>query len=236
MRQADRGACAIVVNAETIKRHIFKHKRRSKKVRVIPNLLDIDAFDRSAVQKFSRVDELRPGRRVIILSRLDPEKDVASFIRAAAQIKVPDVSFLVAGDGLQRLELEELALDLKLGARIQFLGEVNEVPALLRECNVGCLVPRANEGLSNSILEYMAAGLPVVATDCGGNRELVEHSKTGYVVPTGDVLALAKAIEHSLQNGGAAMGQKRRSRVEEKYRLPVIVTQFAELYCEIAGT
>jgi L-malate glycosyltransferase len=233
MRQADRGACAIVVNAEAIKRHIFKHKRRSKKVRVIPNLLDIDEFDRSAARKFSRVDALLPGRRVIVLSRLDPEKDVASFIRAAAQIKLPDVSFLVVGDGLQRLELEELAHVLKLDARVQFLGEVNEVPALLRQCSVGCLVPRTNEGLSNSILEYMAAGLPVVATDCGGNRELVEDGRTGHVVSPGDVSALAKAIEHSLKNGSVKMGANARLRVEANHRLEIVAPQFAQLYREV---
>lgn len=230
MRRADRGARAIVVNAESIKRHIFDETRRSRKVRVIPNILDIDEFDRLASVPFLREEQLRPGRRVVMVSRLDPEKDVASFLRAAAKIKSDDVSFILAGDGMQRYDLEELACELKLGTRAQFLGEVNDIPSLLRQCSVGVLVPSRNEGLSSSILEYMAASMPVVATDCGGNRELVEHGRTGYVVPPGDIDGIARAIEHALQNGAVEMGREGRRRIETNHRPEVVAAQFAKLY------
>jgi glycosyltransferase involved in cell wall biosynthesis len=236
MHEADAGARAIVANAEAVKSHIFKDARRTKKVRVIPNILDLDEFDRHAAKKFSRADELQPGRRVALVTRLDPEKDVATFIRAAAKINIPDVSFVVAGDGMQRFDLEILANEEKLGTRIQFLGDVTDVPALLRKCSVGVLVPNKNEGLSNSILEYMAASLPVVATDCGGNRELVEHDKTGYIVQPGDIDGIARAIGHALQNGSAEMGRQARKHVETKHRPDVVAAQFLQLYRDVLGT
>ncbi len=236
MRQADRGARAVIVNAEAIKQHLFGRSRRANKVHVIPNILDIEEFDRGSAQKFSRADLLPPGRRVAIVSRFDAEKDVATFLRAAAKIETPDISFIIAGDGIQRFELEELARELKLGSRAQFLGEVTDVPALLRECHLGVLTPKTNEGLSNSILEYMAASLPVVATDCGGNRELVEPGKTGYVVPPGDVDAIADAMRHALENGGSEMGREGRRRVETRHHPRIVAAQFARLYSELIRT
>lgn len=235
MTQADLGARAIVANAAAIKKNLFDDRRIARKVRVISNLLDLDEFDRQFAMPFSRRQELPPGRRVVLVSRLDPEKNVASFIRAAARVSLPDVSFVIAGDGMERAPLAALAAELRLGPRLVFLGEVNEVPALLRECSVGVLVPHANEGLSNSILEYMAAGLPVVATDCGGNGEVVEHGRTGMIVPVGDVVSIASGIVHVLQNGSGKMSAEARKRVEARNCPQVISAEFAKLHRDAIG-
>ena len=233
MNQADRGASAIVTNAEAIRRHLFGKSRMVSRVRVIPNILDVDEFDAQAAGKFSRSGELPPGRRVVMVARLDAEKDGGTFVRAAAKINLPDVSFVVAGDGGEREPLEKLAAGLNLGSRMKFLGDVTDVPALLRECSVGVLVPKSNEGLSNSILEYMAAGLPVVATDCGGNCELVENKTSGFVVPPGDADAVADSIVRILNNGTGAMGKIGRRRVESRHRPEIVAAEFAKLYGEV---
>jgi L-malate glycosyltransferase len=230
MKEADHGARAIVTNAEAIKRHLFDDRRIARKVHVIPNVLDLDEFDRLAGEPFSRADELPPGPRVVMVARLDPEKDATTFLRAAARLSATRASFLVAGDGMERQRLEDLAAELKLNERLKFLGDVKDVPALLRLCDVGVLVPKSNEGLSNSILEYMAAKLPVVATDCGGNAEVVTHGRTGYVVKTGDEDAVADAIEHALNGGGRRMGEEGRRRVEKVHRPDAVAAQFADLY------
>lgn len=233
MKEADHGARAIVVNAEAIKRHLFDERRIARKVHVLPNVLDLDEFDRLAAAPFSRADELPPGPRVLMVARLDPEKDATTFLRAAARLSKTHASFLVAGDGMERQHLEDLATELKLEGRVKFLGDVTDVPALLRLCDVGVLVSKSNEGLSNSILEYMAARLPVVATDCGGNAEVVTHGRTGYIVKTGDENAVADAIEHALNGGGRRMGEEGRRRVEKVHRPDAVAAQFADLYRNI---
>lgn len=233
MREADRGAIAIVTNAEAIKKWLSRFKNLDRKVFVLPNILDIDEFDRVAATAWASAEWLPPGRRVVMVSRLDAEKDAATFLRAAAQVSLPDTSFIVAGDGMERHALNELARSLDIGHRIAFLGNVQDVPALLTECHVGVLVPRKNEGLSNSILEYMAAGLPVVATDCGGNREIVENGVTGFIVPCGDAAAVARAIVHVLQNGSGRMGREGRRRVESQNRPEHVAAKFARLYLRV---
>lgn len=235
MKEADHGAVAVVTNAEAIKRHLFHDRPSARKVHVLPNVLDVEEFDGLAGVPFSRASELPQGRRVVMVARLDPEKDATTFVRAAAMVDVPDARFLVAGDGLERQALEDLAANLKLDGRMTFLGDVSDVPALLRSCSVGVLVPKSNEGLSNSILEYMAARLPVVATDCGGNSEIVKHGRTGYVVNPGDAEAVAQAIGHALRNGGVAMGAEGRKRVEKVHRPESVAAQFAELYRNVLG-
>jgi glycosyltransferase involved in cell wall biosynthesis len=99
------------------------------------------------------------------------------------------------------------------------------------------LVPRSNEGLSNTILEYMAAGLPVVATDCGGNRELVVDGENGLVVRAQEPEAAADAISRLLNDPGRAqeMGAKGRQRVLKDHDPATVARTFAELYARVAA-
>jgi glycosyltransferase involved in cell wall biosynthesis len=127
---------------------------------------------------------------------------------------------------------------LGLGDAVCFLGEVHEVPALLRQCEIGGLVPCRNEGLSNTILEYMAAGLPVLATDCGGNRELVQGNATGRLLPAG---ASAEAVGEGwialLQDPSAsvAMGRRGRETVERQHSRDAILDAFQRLYAGLGA-
>lgn len=234
MEQADRQAAAVVVNAEAIGRRVRARGIGPEKVTLIPNILDVEESDRLAGTPYAQAARLGPGRWIGHVARLDPEKDVATLVRAAALVvaEEPAARFALAGDGVERAKLEALAAGLKLGDRVVFLGEVNEVPALLRLMEIAVLCPKANEGLSNSILEYQAARLPVVATDCGGNRDLVRDGQTGYVVAPGDHHALAERLVALLRQPGQAraMGLAARQSVEQKHRPEVVCRQFADLY------
>ena len=234
MRQADAGAQAIVVNAQAIRESVRSSGVPAEKVSVVPNLFDLTEFDQLADRPFPLTANLPPGRCVGLVARLDPEKDVAAFLKAIALVAArrPDVGFVVAGHGPERKNLETLAVELGIATRTVFLGDVTEVPALLKRLSIGVLVPKANEGLSNSILEYMAAGLPVVATDCGGNRELVLDGKTGFLVQPGDPAAIASAMEKLLADSeqAARMGAQGRSLVAEKHSPAVVVDQMLSLY------
>lgn len=110
-------------------------------------------------------------------------KRVDRFIRAAALISrsATKVSFLIIGDGCLRGELAGLANDLGIGDKIIFTGLRSDVAALLKMIDIGVLTSDS-EGISNSILEYMAAGIPAVVTDVGGNPELIEDNREGFLV------------------------------------------------------
>lgn len=239
MKRADRQARAVVVNAEAIRACGSALGIAPDKIRLITNILDLEEFDHLAAHAGQALPDLL-GRRIVgHVARLDAEKDVATFVRAAALVHAThrDVLFVVAGDGPERPTLQALAAELGADEYVQFLGDIPEVPALNRKLIVGALVPRSNEGLSNTILEYMAAGLPVVATDCGGNGELVCDGETGYLVPIGHDEAVAAALNRLLDHPeqAVAMGQKGRARVQRDNGPGTVTQQFLDLYSAVSS-
>ena len=240
LRRADRAALRVVANAEAIRRRFVAQGVPEDKIAVLPNLLDLEEFDRLVARPFPRAEELPVGRRLVVVNRLDPEKNAGLLIEALPQVRktVPDAVLVIAGDGREMPMLRQKASSLGVAPAVLFLGDVAEVPALLRACEIGALVPSRNEGLSNTILEYMAAGLPVLATDCGGNRELVADGETGRIVPRtaspSEVaqtwIGLLKATAES-----RAMGANGRIRVEGRYAVPRVLSAFSAFYEEIAG-
>jgi L-malate glycosyltransferase len=237
MRRADRQAVRVVANAEAIARVFEQQGVPREKFRVIPNIVDVEELDRLAAAAFPRAAELPDGERLVMVARLDPEKDVATFLYAAELVlkQHPEASFVIAGDGMQRHELEAMARRHGLMKRSVFLGDTTDVPSLLTSCAIGVLTPSRNEGLSNTILEYMAAGLPVTATDCGGNRELVRDGQGGVIVKSGDSDALARALIDLLRHPEKrrSMGTYNRRRVEEEFRPGTVADAFSALYREI---
>jgi glycosyltransferase involved in cell wall biosynthesis len=240
LRRADRQAAAIVANARAIVEYFAARGAAREKFVVIPNLLDVQEFDEQAGRAFSRAADLPPGELIVMVARLDPEKDHRTFLRAAARVAAArrDVSFVLAGDGVERARLERMACDLGIAARVFFAGDITDVPALLRNATIGVLTPSRNEGLSNTILEYMAARLPVVATDCGGNRELVDPPRGGEIVPPGDDAALADCLVELLRDPERrrALGADNRRRVEREHTPSVVGDKFLSLYAAVAGS
>jgi len=177
-----------------------------------------------------------------MLARLDRQKGVEDFLDAAARVahQVPDAHFLIIGDaasagrGGYRRELETRAAELGLSQRIVFTGFRMDVPRLLSQVAVSVL-PSLSEGLSNTLLESMAAGVPVVATRVGGNPEVVEHGGTGWLVPPRDPDALGLAIASILQSPdrAASFGARARERVAEHFSLHRMVRE-TELFYERA--
>lgn len=187
--RADRQAVRVVVNAQAIHDHFAARGLPADKMALIPNLLPLpgeqDPTLLPADGAWRRL--LPPGPRLAVVNRLDPEKNTGLLVEALSLVRkeVPDASLVVVGDGPERPALEARAAALGLGPdAIAFLGDLDRVPALLPLCSIGALVPTSNEGTSNTLLEYMAAGLPVIATDCGGNSELLgRDSARGLLLP-----------------------------------------------------
>ena len=168
----------------------------ARRVVTIRNGVDVARFagiDRAAARSLL---DLPPNAPVIgTVGRLDPVKNQAGLIRAVTRLRTthPDAMLVIAGDGAYRAELERLIDTVAPGGNIRLLGERRDIPNVLAALDVFAL-PSVAEGMSNTILEAMAAGLPVVATAVGGSPELVADGVNGSLVPAGDEPALTAAL------------------------------------------
>ncbi len=153
-------------------------------------------------------------------ARLHAKNDHATLLRAFAQVAVrwPEAQLLLVGRGPEEQRLRALATSLGLGSRIRFAGEQADVVSFLQQMDLYVQTSVA-EGMSNSVLEAMAAGLPVVATDVGGTPEVVVDGETGLLVPPRDPIALADAVRKLLEVPGWAetFGRRGRARIETHF-------------------
>jgi glycosyltransferase involved in cell wall biosynthesis len=154
-------------------------------------------------------------------------------LRAAAELKRRGLAFQVeiAGDGPMRDSLESLARELGIGERVRFLGHVSRVEDRLHAASL-LAHTSDSEGTPNAVIEAMAAGLPVVATDSGDVPRLIDHGKTGFVIRRGDDASLVDYIETLLRNDALAreMGHAGRMKAEREFRLERLVSQTLDVY------
>jgi glycosyltransferase involved in cell wall biosynthesis len=169
----------------------------------------------------------------VIVARLSPEKDHATLLRATALAVRADPSFRleIAGDGPCREDLLRLAGELGLTGHVRFLGQVRDVPALLARAGLFVL-SSLSEGVSLTLLEAMASGLPVVATRVGGNPEVVAGGETGLLVPPADPEGLAYALLRLWQAPGERhrQGFAGRERVERLFDVRGMVAAYERMY------
>ena len=171
------------------------------------------------------------------VGRLQSVKDQATLIRAFAQLAVrnPAVAesarLLVIGDGPLKAELMQLAAALAVVDRVHFTGALDDVPSALASLDLFVL-PSLNEGISNTILEAMATGLPVVASAVGGNVELVDAGVTGRLFAARDVDALASLLCEYVADPALrdAHGRCARQSALDRFSLESMVSRYAELY------
>lgn len=168
-----------------------------------------------------------------VVGRLDPIKDHPTLFAAFAALRqrIPDARLLVVGDGPERGRLEGLA-----GEGVVMLGNRPDVPDLLRALDVFVL-PSRNEGISNTILEAMAAGLPVIATRAGGNPELVATEQTGVLISPGDRGALCQALDHYAQRAELRRrhGEQARFLARQEFAVETMAAGYHQVYRRVAG-
>lgn len=182
----------------------------------------------------ARLSAGRPDYLVLTPARLHEQKGHVDLLNAAAEI--PAATFVLAGDGPRRGELEELARRLGITDRCLFLGERDDIPALLAATDIFVL-PSRFEGLPVSVLEAMAAERPVVATAVGGTDEAVVDGETGLLVPPGDPVALAAAIRRLRDEPEFArrLATAGRTRVEEKFSVEATASAVMDVYDRVAA-
>jgi len=249
-RLACRLADAVVANAEAVARRLRSEGWNGAKIEVIRNGFvppPPEAARREAATGGTDVRGIReelgipPGVPVIgAISRLHPVKRLGDLLDAVALLagRHPETRVLLVGpfsggpviENCHR-ELRERAEQLGLGDRVIMTGARTDVPRILAELSVSVL-PSASEGLSNALLESMAAGVPVVATAVGGTPEVVEDGMCGLLVPPADPASLAAAIGCLLDSPplAAALGEAGRRRVEERFGLGRMVEETTRLY------
>src|SRR5262249_13797039 len=193
---------------------------------------------RSRAEQFERLClRLDPSRRLVtIVANLREVKDHRTFLRAARRVRaeLPDSAFVLAGDGPLLEPLKLFAAELGVADSTAFIGRCDRVADLLDASDV-CVLSSRSEGFSNSVLEYMAARRPVVATDVGGAQEAVAHNHCGYLVPPGDDQLMAARIVSLLQTPQQArtMGERGREIVERRFSCENQLESTERLYREL---
>ena len=220
---------ATLTNTEAGKQSLLERDGLSPdRVVVLENGVDTKRFNR-----FILADTSKKRVRVGCVANLRSVKNIDGLMRAAkvALERFPQLRFEVAGDGEQREELERLHAELGLGDRFILRGSVADVAGFLRTVEIAIL-PSHSEGMANALLESMSAGRAVIATDVGANAELVQHEKSGLIVPAGDENAIVEAIGRYLENPlrAAAYGAAARTRVEANFSRDASTRRFEEFY------
>ena len=177
----------------------------------IPNGVDADRFD------------LPMGRDVLFVGRLAPQKGVDTLLRAWT--RAPRGRLVLVGDGPQEAELRAMG-----APDVLFTGRVEDVRPYLQSAAIFVLPSRA-EGMSNALLEAMAAGRACIASDIGPNRELIEHERHGLLVPPDDEAALSAALARlAAPELRERLGRAARERVRAEFTLDRVVERYAALY------
>lgn len=178
-----------------------------------------------------------PPMRVISVGRIAPPKDFLTLLRAIAKLKRGSVELTLLGDGPDRPAVEDEITSLGLAESVTLAGEVPDVPSRLAGADVFVL-SSSSEGFPISVLEAMAAGLPVVASDVGGVSEAVEDGVTGHLFAAGDVDALAAKLAALAADSARRrrLGESARSRAAADFSLPQWRDRHVRLYDDlIAG-
>lgn len=201
-----------------------------------------------AVERFSGTSDSAVGREVLGLpedavvlgyaGRIDRVKRIDLLLAALRDVlaRHHQVRLVVAGEGPLKGEMEALAGTLGISHAVAWPGFVRDMPGLLAAIDV-YVQPSVNEGLSLSILEAMAAGSAVVATDVGGTREVVVDGETGMLVPPGSSTAIASAVLHLLDDPAEreAIARAARARVETEFRLQTMADGYRGVYATVTG-
>jgi glycosyltransferase involved in cell wall biosynthesis len=233
-------AHSVVANSKAVADKLISDGIRPDKVSVIYNGLDLKRLETSVTRSEAlsmlgvNVDEARPVRFVSIVANMRHEvKDYPMFLRAARKVKqaVPDAIFLLAGEGELEESLKSLARELGIYEATVFLGRCENVAELL-SISDACVLSSKAEGFSNSILEYMAAGKPVVATNVGGAGEAITEGETGFLVPSGDDEMMAERLASLLLEPDKAlkMGAAAKRVVSEGFSCEAQLSRTEHLY------
>jgi glycosyltransferase involved in cell wall biosynthesis len=224
-----------VAVSEHLRRAIADAGVPPERIVTIPNGVDTVGFaPRPAREEQEKGTGVAP--QAVFVGRLVKEKGLLVLLQAWVLVmqRIRGAALHVVGGGPLEDELRALVRHLGIASSVRFHGHQQEVLPFLQAADLFVL-PSYVEGLSNTLLEAMAVGLPVVATRISGSEDIVDEGKTGFLVPPGEVPALAEAIIALLENpaGAAAMGRQARQRVVQRCGLECVTSSYICLYQQI---
>jgi glycosyltransferase involved in cell wall biosynthesis len=240
LRRLQNLSSAVLANSGAVRDAVLAENHFApQKIRVIYNGVDLDKFSHGSRDR----DWLMPGRQhenakwiVLVGNMLSDVKGHPWLIAAASAItrEFPETRFVLVGDGDKRKDFERQVAELGLDRHFLFLGRRDDVPRILACCDIGVLPSKA-EGLPNAVLEYLAAGLPTVATRVGGNAEILQEGKTGLLVPPEDSAAVAEALLRFLRDPefAARLGKNGREYVTSEFSVQRMVSNTDQFYSEL---
>lgn len=210
----------------------------SSKITVIPNAIDTSKFENTG--KIDHLyDELGVKKENFVLTcvgRLTEQKGQVYLLDSVALLKdrYPNIRVLLIGEGENENSLRKLCADLHINTMVHFLGFRNDIAQILKLSDA-LVLPSIYEGLPLCVLEAMSAAKPAIVTDAGGNREVVEDKKTGFIVPPRDTVALAEAIKNliTLPDKGKAIGEKGREIIRNNFSIKTIADRTTELFLSL---
>jgi glycosyltransferase involved in cell wall biosynthesis len=226
------GVCDSQIKHLENKCHYPRHK-----IRIIKNGVSPSAFTNARSQKILEEIGAEQGSRVVgMIARLHPVKDHKTFILSARSVlrSKPETQFLIIGDGPLRQELEDFCRVAGMDSKIHFAGLCRNIEQLFAAIDVLAHCSHS-EGLPLAILEAMACGRPVVGTNVGGVKELIQHGVTGYLVPPENPEVVANHLLELLNNESLCreMGAAARYRIETKFNFLSVVRAFETLLTEL---
>jgi len=236
-RRLAKRTARIVVNSRGVQEYYVEHGLPADKFRLIYNGIAPAAASTVSREQLLAELNLPPTARLLgAVGRLWPQKRIKDLIWATDLLKVirDDAHLLIIGDGPQRQNLERYRRLCQLEDKVHFLGERSDVARLMPHFDLLWLAS-GYEGLPNVVMEAMACGVPVVATDIWGNRELVVHDQTGFLSPVGDRAGLARCAHKILENPelAARLGAAGKKRMADEFTIGAMVERHAALYREI---
>jgi glycosyltransferase involved in cell wall biosynthesis len=227
---------AQIAVSNQLRKYVLRIEKCSpKKIFTVYNGIDLNEFkyllDCSRLKNDLEIDLKSPV--IGVISRLIPQKGIESFLKAACIIttEMPEVNFIIAGEGPYKNELKKRTRELKLDKKVKFLGYIPHVPSFLPLFNV-IVIPSFSEGLCISAIEAMAARRPVVAYSVGGLPEVVDNFENGFLVEKGDFVALAEKIMLLLNERDVSedISRAARLKVEKSFNLNKMVSETENIY------
>jgi glycosyltransferase involved in cell wall biosynthesis len=216
-----------ICNAEVVRQHFSRtFNINTHKMQVIRNGVDVASL--------RYIEHTAPCRHIGIVGNMTrPVKRTDLFIKAAGIVNRdhPHITWHILGDGHLRPELEQLAKDCQVYEKVIFAGRINNIPEYLEKLDIG-IICSDSEGLSNALIEYMFKGVASVATNVGGNPELIEDQQTGLLVPPDNEQLLANAIMHLIQQNDWRIGlaHNAREKVLQEYSWDNCIEQHGKFY------
>jgi glycosyltransferase involved in cell wall biosynthesis len=235
----NRFANRITVNAKAVGDFVKQEEGcQPEKMVLIPNGVDFSRVQRCRGDARAALGLAAHEKVVGTVGRLTWKKAPECLLAAARHIvdEEPNTRVLIVGDGELRAQVEQQAVDLGIHSRCIFTGGVSDALPYLLACDVFVL-SSVIEGMANALLEALACGRPAVVTDAGGNGEVVQDGRTGYVVPRNDPPRLAQATLRLLRDPELAsqMGKMAVKDMSERFSLSRMVNGVEALYAELLG-